>query len=1059
MLSNFSTKDNAHPTAKRRLIWWILLVLLVFLPMAFSASVYLARRPIAAFLVQSYLQRHGVASMIEFDQLARCGFSAHVRLGPATPEFSAEIFDVTLDYTGPLAFPTIGTVKLVRPVLRASYDGQQFHLGTLQQLVEEALAKPPQEPGPSVLIEDGRLLISTPYGLVQFGIAAQIDSGRLTSLDARLEPAALRGDGIASDIASGTIVGSTVLSAVDARVALKNNTISVKSAAPLDGQGIDVSADLRGVAWLTHNEGTDFSLTGATLKIISGAATIAGFSTGDSSVDLALENLQGRYRNAGLDFSLPAASLRVKAATANAARFSAAQTDSNLALRDLRGGYANGKLRMAAHTDLTTELVNLRADQGSAGKASLHASLERADLELSDHSWALGGAAQLSVAGTNARYRLQNGDVAVRALDAAFTGTGSITDGAADGRLEGSLTVRANVPRRVAFEFVNAIPAAGTDPPIPALLADSLRDVNLRFPKLIITHAGADMSVAIPTPASLTGADGVRLALSPREERPLLRMSGPTTDGAFGLDVSGGGLPELKLSIPAYRMRQEGGGVTLTASTQFDAKLNLPAFKNIHLTGDGEVDRRNGRLTFASTRCTDIDIGSFVGRDSTLVSGVKGQLCSEPMHPVLVADNAGWRVAGTWTGASALFPLAQSTIAGASGRIEFAGDATGPRSGHVAVDRALFSDSQPQPRFLPIVVSGNMDLAGTQWRGILSLTTHNRRFAVASLRHEMKTGAGAASIEAKDLSFEPGMFQPTDISPLLASLGTRVAGTTGFTAAVTWNDKGIQSSGQLHVMSVNLQTRYGAVRGVNGDVALRSLMPVALAPSQTIAIDRLDWPVPVEQAKLQFSLASTELQLEAVTANVASGRISLDPQNFSFTPGSTTGGALHLQNVDLTPLLVAAGLGERVKVAARIGGVVPFTYGPQGLRFANGRVAAEGPGRLSIQRQALIAAVGVGEGAQPAPNAVQDFAYQALENLSFDQLSGEVNSLPMGRLGLLLHIKGRHDPIQAMETRVGVLELLRGRAFVKPLPLPKDTPIDLTLDTSLNLDELLASYF
>jgi hypothetical protein len=206
-------------------------------------------------------------------------------------------------------------------------------------------------------------------------------------------------------------------------------------------------------------------------------------------------------------------------------------------------------------------------------------------------------------------------------------------------------------------------------------------------------------------------------------------------------------------------------------------------------------------------------------------------------------------------------------------------------------------------------------------------------------------------------------------------------------------------------------------------------------------------------------LKPTDIQLEAVTANVASGRISLDPQNFSFAPGSTTGGALHLQNVDLTPLLVAAGLGERVKVAARIGGVVPFTYGPTGLRFANGHVAAEGPGRMSIQRQALVAAVGIGEGAQPAPNAVQDFAYQALENLSFDQLSGDVNSRPMGRLGLLLHIKGRHDPAQAMETRVGVLELLRGRAFDKPLPLPKDTPIDLTLDTSLNLDELLASYF
>jgi hypothetical protein len=56
-------------------------------------------------------------------------------------------------------------------------------------------------------------------------------------------------------------------------------------------------------------------------------------------------------------------------------------------------------------------------------------------------------------------------------------------------------------------------------------------------------------------------------------------------------------------------------------------------------------------------------------------------------------------------------------------------------------------------------------------------------------------------------------------------------------------------------------------------------------------------------------------------------------------------------------------------------------------------------------------------------------------------------------------MKGEHDPAMPMETRVGVIELLQGRAFDKPLPLPKGTPIDLTLDTSVNLDELLASYF
>ena len=106
----------------------------------------------------------------------------------------------------------------------------------------------------------------------------------------------------------------------------------------------------------------------------------------------------------------------------------------------------------------------------------------------------------------------------------------------------------------------------------------------------------------------------------------------------------------------------------------------------------------------------------------------------------------------------------------------------------------------------------------------------------------------------------------------------------------------------------------------------------------------------------------------------------------------------------------------------------------------------------------MVTSVGVGTGAQPPPNAVQDFAYQALENLAFRQPEGTLNSQPMGRLQLLLH-QGQHEPASHQKRRVGVVELIRGRAFDKPLPLPKGTPIDLTLDTSLNLDELLKSYF
>ena len=89
---------------------------------------------------------------------------------------------------------------------------------------------------------------------------------------------------------------------------------------------------------------------------------------------------------------------------------------------------------------------------------------------------------------------------------------------------------------------------------------------------------------------------------------------------------------------------------------------------------------------------------------------------------------------------------------------------------------------------------------------------------------------------------------------------------------------------------------------------------------------------------------------------------------------------------------------------------------------------------------------------------MQDFAYQALENLAFDELEAKVDSRPEGRLGVIFHLKGRNDPPVGQKARISVVDLARGTAFDKPIPLPKGTPVDLTLDTSLNFDDLMAAY-
>jgi hypothetical protein len=55
---------------------------------------------------------------------------------------------------------------------------------------------------------------------------------------------------------------------------------------------------------------------------------------------------------------------------------------------------------------------------------------------------------------------------------------------------------------------------------------------------------------------------------------------------------------------------------------------------------------------------------------------------------------------------------------------------------------------------------------------------------------------------------------------------------------------------------------------------------------------------------------------------------------------------------------------------------------------------------------------------------------------------------------VVFQIKGKHDPAKPEQANISLIELIRGRAFNKRIPLPAGTPINLTLDTSLNFDEL-----
>jgi hypothetical protein len=125
------------------------------------------------------------------------------------------------------------------------------------------------------------------------------------------------------------------------------------------------------------------------------------------------------------------------------------------------------------------------------------------------------------------------------------------------------------------------------------------------------------------------------------------------------------------------------------------------------------------------------------------------------------------------------------------------------------------------------------------------------------------------------------------------------------------------------------------------------------------------------------------------------------------------------------------------------------------LTIQHGDLAARSGGRLSIDRSVFVGVTATPGAAPAQPGFAEDFAYQAMENLAVESLQATVDSQDHRRLGILFHIKGRHDPPTRVRAVIGLADLARGQGFAKPIPLPSGTNIDLTLDTSLNFGELV----
>ena len=616
---------------------------------------------------------------------------------------------------------------------------------------------------------------------------------------------------------------------------------------------------------------------------------------------------------------------------------------------------------------------------------------------------------------------------------ANFAFTSAPMTAKADLRLTGSATTGALVP---AFRTGDARLDRALTANLAQLKVDGSASVALQDGRV---------AVHFSTPVEIKGAHGGALTV---QNLQLASGAGSLSSSGFRAVLRGGGLPNASAKV--RNLVWSGGG--LTAHARLNADFDYAMLRRAAMRGEGTLSWQSGRYGFAPTSCANIKLAAFHPGASDLAKDIRTELCGTGA-PLLTGEGAHWRLTGQARQAQAFLPLVNSQVDHADARLDFQGVGS-DFHGQATVSAGRVVDRTAPVRFKPVLGKGMAALANGVWRGQFAVASEkNQQLGGVTFTHTMATGRGTAHIDAPKLTFAIDKLQPEDLSPLLAAL-RRSEGAVDFQGDIDWTRDAFTSRGTLAVNAFDFLTPLGKAHAIKAKLDFISLLPPQTAPGQELTIARIDWNLPFSAVDLRFAFSPTSIKVDALSSGWAEGSLSLMPFAINpADPGKIVDDAV-FQSISLQSLIAASNLAGKVKLEGKISGHIPFAMGPDGIRITNGAIAADGPGRLSVSRSVWV------QGGEAAinGNAVQDFAYQALENLAFDSLSADLNSVANGRLQVVFHIKGKFDPPKPQTADVAVADIINGTALYKPIPLPSGTPVDLTLDTSLNFDELLQSY-
>jgi hypothetical protein len=352
--------------------------------------------------------------------------------------------------------------------------------------------------------------------------------------------------------------------------------------------------------------------------------------------------------------------------------------------------------------------------------------------------------------------------------------------------------------------------------------------------------------------------------------------------------------------------------------------------------------------------------------------------------------------------------------------------------GNLQLDGGLrIADAVDPPRFYPLASNDfrltlvNNRIHATGW---LNHPPTGTRIALATIDHDLRSGAGNAVLDLPGIAFTEG-FQPDALTRLSTGVVALVQGNVTGQGRIAWDARGSRSTGTFSTAGMNFAAPFGPVEGLTTTIEFTDLLGLTSAPGQVAEIDLVRAGIDVYDGRLVYQLQPNyHVAVESGRWPYAGGELLLQPTVLDFSQPSTKHLTFRVVGLDAARFVQLMEF-SNISATGTFDGIIPMQFDQSGGRVVGGRLTARRPGgTLSY----------IGELTDRDLGIYGKMAFDALKELRYDRfdmtLDGDLAGEFVTNIDLDGIARNPSTPIQVPGGAIGRMIAARALSQLAAIP-------------------------